>query len=112
VSKTIRGIAAITGTAIGSSQKHLVHITPTPVLARLEGLHDRVLGLVKVLGGMFVLGRVTASYMTADQTFSQVDPGVAHLETLLAAFAAGFNLANFGYVRTGCLCVWHASPPE
>jgi hypothetical protein len=94
------------------SQKHLVHIAPAPVLAGLKGLHDGMLGLVKVLGGMLVLGRVAAANVTADQTFPQVDPGIAHLQTLFAAFAARFNLADFLYVRTGCLCVRHLSPRE
>jgi hypothetical protein len=48
--------------------------------------------------------------VTADETFPQVNPGIAHLQALFAAFAAGLNLADFFYVGTGCL--WHASPPE
>src|SRR5271154_6189100 len=92
-----------------SSQKHFVHIAPAPVLARLEGLDDRVLGLMEVLGGMLVLGRVAAADVAADEALPQVDPGIAHLEAFLAAFAARFDLANFFYVRTGCLFVWHVS---
>jgi hypothetical protein len=65
-------------------------------------------GPMKVLGSVFVLGRVTAADLAADETFSEMDPGVAHLEALLAAFAAGPDLTNLFYVRTGCLFVWHA----
>jgi len=106
------GVSAIMVTSESSSQKHFVHVTPAPVLSRLEGLHDWVLGLVKVLGGVLVLGRITAANVTADQTLPQVDPGIAHFQALLATFAARLNLANFFYVGTSCLCVWHASPPE
>jgi hypothetical protein len=56
-------------TSDSSSQKHFVHIAPAPVLPRLEGLDDRVLGLMKVFGGVLILGRMTAADMTADETF-------------------------------------------
>jgi len=42
-------------------------------------------GLVKMLGGVLVLGRIAAADVTADETFSQVNPGIAHLKALLAA---------------------------
>jgi hypothetical protein len=67
-----------------------------------------VLGLVKVFGGVLILGRVTAADVTADETFPQVDPGIAHLKALLAAFSTRLYLANFFNVRAGWLCVWHA----
>src|SRR5438270_6056944 len=35
---------------------HLVHETPAPILARLEGLHNRVMAGVKVFGRVLVLG--------------------------------------------------------
>ena len=50
-------------------QKHFVDVAPAPVLSRLERPDDRVLGLVKVLGGVFVPGRVTAADVTANKTF-------------------------------------------
>jgi hypothetical protein len=94
------------------SQKHFVHITPAPVLSRLERLHDGMFGLMEVFGGVLILGRVAAADMTADETFPEVDPGIAHLQALLAAFATGLDLANFFYVGTSCLCVWHVLPPK
>jgi hypothetical protein len=63
-----------------------------------------MLGLMKVLGGVFVLGRVTTADVTAYQTFPQMDPGIAHPQALFAAFAAGFDLANFFHVGTSRLC--------
>jgi hypothetical protein len=71
-----------------------------------------MLGLVKVLGGVFVLGGIAAPDVTADKTFPQVDPGIAHLEALLAALATRLHLVDLFYVWTGCLIVWHALPPK
>jgi len=34
----------------------LVYITPDPGLSGLDGAHNRMLGVVKVLGGVFVPG--------------------------------------------------------
>jgi hypothetical protein len=107
----VRGLSLITATG-ASGYKGFVHIAPTPVLPWLKGLHDRMLGLMEVFGSVLVLGRVAATNVAADQTFPQVDPGIAHLQTFLASFAARFDLANFFYVRTRCLFVWHALPQE
>jgi len=67
-----------------------------------------MLGLMKVLGRVLVLRRVTTTDMAADEAFPQMNPGIAHFKALLAAFAAGFDLTNFFYMRTSCLCAWHA----
>jgi hypothetical protein len=64
-------------------------------------------GLMKVFGGVLVLGRIAAANVTADQTFPEMDPCIAHLQAFLAAFATRLDLANFFYVGTGCLRVWH-----
>jgi hypothetical protein len=90
-------------------QKHFVHVTPAPFLSRLKGLHNGMLSLMKVLGGVFIFRRVTATDVTADETFPQVNPSVAHLQAFFAALAAGLDLADLAYVWTGCLCVCHAS---
>jgi hypothetical protein len=42
-------------------------------------------GRVKVLGGVFVLGRIATAYVTAGEAEPQVYPGIPHLQTLLAA---------------------------
>src|SRR5579871_3476036 len=84
-------------------QENLVHITPSPVFAGLERLHDRVLGVVEMLGGMLVLRTVAAAYMATFQAQAQVDPGVTHFKTLLASFAAGRHLLSRFHVRTSWL---------
>ena len=67
-----------------------------------------MLGLMKMLGRVLVLGRVTTTDMAADETFPQMNPGITHLQALLAAFTTRLDLANFFYVRTSCLCAGHA----
>jgi len=79
----------------GLAQINLVHVAPAPVLARLERLHDGVLALMEVLGGVLVLGRITAADVAAGETFSEMDPAIAHLQAFLAALPAGSYLTDF-----------------
>jgi len=76
-------------------QIDFVHVAPAPVLARLERLHDGMLGLIKVFGGMLVLGRIAAADVAARETFPEMDPGVAHLQAFLATFTARRYLTDF-----------------
>src|SRR6266478_1657281 len=83
-----------------SVEKHFVHVAPAPALARLKRLHDGVLRLMEMFGGVFVLGRVAATDMTATETFPQMDPAIAHLQALLAALATRLHLLDFSQVGT------------
>jgi hypothetical protein len=69
-----------------------------------------MLRVMKMLGGVFVLGGIAAAHVTATEAFSKVDPVIAHLQAFLAAIAAGSYFANFFDMRTSCLCLGHASP--
>jgi hypothetical protein len=69
----------------GKVQFELVDVTPAPSLAGLDRLHDRVLGAVEVLGGVFVFRRIAATDMAALQAQPQVHPRVTHLQALFAA---------------------------
>jgi hypothetical protein len=91
-------------------QKNLVHVAPLPGFSRLKRLHDGMFGLMKMLGRMLVFGRVTTAHMAANKALPQMDPGIAHLQTLFAAVAAGRHLANFLHVRTAALYLRHRSP--
>ena len=51
-------------TSLGSIEKDSVNVTPAPVLARFERLHDGMAGLVEVLRGVLILRRVAAANMT------------------------------------------------
>jgi hypothetical protein len=55
----------------------LIDITPAPILTWLKRLDDGVLGVVKVLGGVFILRRIAATHMAALRAKAEVDPRVA-----------------------------------
>jgi hypothetical protein len=42
-----------------------------------------MLGLMKMLGGMLVLGRITASDMPANEAEPKMHPSIAHFQALL-----------------------------
>jgi hypothetical protein len=71
-----------------------------------------MLGLMKMFGGMLVLRRIATANMAADQTLTQVDPGVSYLQACFAALAAGRDLANLFYVCAGALGSGHNFLPE
>src|SRR5712691_6239442 len=83
-----------------SVQHHLVDITPTPILTRLDRLHDGMLASVKMLGGVFVLGGIATSDVATRETHSQVDPLVTHLQAFFAAVGTGLYVLDFLNVRT------------
>jgi hypothetical protein len=58
--------------------------------------------LVKVLGGVLVLGGVTATDVAASEAQPKVDPGISHFQTLFATIAAGSDLADGFQVGTSC----------
>jgi hypothetical protein len=53
-----------------------------------------VLGGVKVFGGVLVFGGIAATDVAATETQAQVDPLIAHLQALFAAFSVGFDVVN------------------
>jgi hypothetical protein len=67
----------------------LIEVTPTPVFAWFKGLDDRMVGVVKMFGGMAIWGRVAAADVAADQTKTQMDPPAARLQAIFAALGAG-----------------------
>jgi hypothetical protein len=44
------------GCGVSLVQEHFIDVAPAPILAGLKRFHDRMLGLVKVFGGVFVPG--------------------------------------------------------
>ena len=85
----------------GKVQFEFVDVAPTPGLAGLERLHDRVFGAVEVLGGMFVFRGVAATDMAALQAQPQVHPGVTHLQALLAALGVRCDLLDLVQMLAG-----------
>ena len=53
-------------------------------------------GLVEVLGGVLVLGGITAAHMSAFEAEAQVDPGVAHFQTFLATAGVRGDFVDVG----------------
>jgi hypothetical protein len=53
-----------------------------------------MLGGVKVLGGVFVLGRIAAADVAATQAQAKMDPSIAHLQALFAAVRVGLYVFN------------------
>jgi hypothetical protein len=87
-------------TAKESVQHHLVDITPTPILAWFDRLHDGMFASVKMLGGVFVLGRIAASDVAAREAHAQMDPLVSHLQAFFAAVGTGLYVLDFFDVWT------------
>lgn len=76
----------------------LVDVTPFPRFTGLEGLHDRVAGLMKMFGGMLVLRRIAAAHVTTLKADSQMYLGVARLQGLFAAFRGGLHVTNLAHM--------------
>jgi len=55
---------------------------------------------VKVFGGVFVLGRVAAADVPADEAHAQMDPGIAELHAILTNMLVRFSYFNLIKVGT------------
>jgi hypothetical protein len=75
-------------------KNHLIHVAPGPVFARFQRFYDRVLGCVKVFGGVLVLGRIATADVAATHAQAQVDPFVAHLQALFTAVSVRLDVVN------------------
>src|SRR6266542_5990011 len=82
----MRGIAEV--------EHQVVLVAPAPLLAGLDRTHDRMLGVVEVLGGVRVLGVVATADVTALHAQPEVHPRVAHLQALLAAVGLAVDAMN------------------
>ena len=61
----------------------------------------------EMLGGVLVLGGITATYVLADQALAQVHPRISHLQALLATVRAGRHVPYLVQVRASL----HAQSP-
>jgi len=66
------GVPVLPSLIAGSrgSHQHLIHVTPAPIFSGLEGLDNRVLSGVEVLGRMAVGARIAATYVPADEALA------------------------------------------
>src|ERR1035437_9894754 len=76
---------------VAESNVRLIYIAPLPI-ARLEGLHHGMSRLLEVLVGVLTGRRIAAADVSAAQTFAQLHPTLARLETFLAALSAGRDI--------------------
>ena len=58
-----------------------------------------MLGVVKVFGGVLVLGGIAAGDVATFQAESQMDPGVAHFDALSADMH--FGARDFNFIEMG-----------
>jgi hypothetical protein len=79
----------------------LIYITPAPVFPLFKGLDDRVLGGVKMFGGMFVGRRIATTHMAAGEAEAQMHPPTAALEAILTPLGAGRYNLNLGQMLAG-----------
>jgi len=77
----------------------LIHVAPSPILARLIRAHDGMLRRMKMLGGVAILGRITATHVPAFQAQPQMHPGVSHFQAFLAAIGFRLHIPYFLHVR-------------
>ena len=66
-----------------------VYVTPDPGLSGLDGAHKRMLGFVKMLGRVLILGRIATADVATNHTQAQVNPHVAGLNAILAYVRGG-----------------------
>jgi hypothetical protein len=71
------------------SRSELVDVTPNPFFARFRGAHEWMIGLLEVLRGVFVFGRIAAADVTALQTHAEMYPCVTRLYAVLADILIG-----------------------
>jgi hypothetical protein len=82
------------GTVSREIQLRLIDVTPPPVFAGFERTDDRVIRRVEVLGGVFVLGRIAATDVSARQAQAKVHPTVTCLQTLFATARMRVDIMN------------------
>ena len=75
-------------------EEFFVHVAPMPVLDGVQGLDDRMAGLLKVLGCMHVLRGIAAADVAADHAHPQMDPLSFQLYTLLAPRRTRADIAD------------------
>ncbi len=81
-------------------EHELIDITPAPVLTRLEGLDNRVVGRVEMPGGVLILRIVTATDMSTGETEAQVHPGITDFQAVLAPIGARRDVTYLVEVAT------------
>jgi hypothetical protein len=78
----------------------LVHITPHPGFAGLNGTDQGVLRLVEMLRSMLVLRRIATSNVSTNEAHAQMNPRVSHFDAFLANVSPGCSELDLVEVAT------------
>lgn len=78
----------------------LVNVTPAPVLSRLKGLDNRVVGRMEMPGSVLILRVVATTNMSTGETEAQVNPGITGFQAIFAAVCTGGDLSYLVEMRT------------
>jgi hypothetical protein len=86
----------VRGTFDGEGE--LVHITPPPVLPRLEGLDQRMTRFVEVGGGVMPRRTVAAPNMATEHAHPEVQPPASDPKAVLTTIRGRYDLLDLGQV--------------
>jgi hypothetical protein len=86
--------------SLGKVELDLIDEAPAPGLTDFQGLHDRMFRRAEVFGRVFVLGGIAAADMPASHAQTQMNPLIAHLQTLLAPVGERLDILDLIRVRT------------
>jgi hypothetical protein len=84
----------------GEVELDFVDVAPTPVFAGFVRLHDGMVNSMEVFRRVLVLRGVAAADMAASHAQAQVNPCVAHFQTLFAAAGVRFYMPDLVHVST------------
>src|ERR1039457_6331019 len=87
----VRSASRASQAVVAESDVRLICVAPLPI-AGPEGLHHGMCRLLKVLIGVLPGRGIATADVSAAQTFAQLHPTLARLETFLAALAAGRDI--------------------
>jgi hypothetical protein len=87
---------------------NFIDVAPHPGFSRLDGTDKRMLALMEMFSGVFILRRIATAHMAAGETQAQVDPGIAGLHAFLADPLVGLFDFDLLEVRA-FFCHWTPS---
>jgi hypothetical protein len=94
---------------VGEIEHHFVHVAPAPPLRGIITLNDRMMGCMKMPGGVLAGRLIATSNMAASATNAKVKPSVALFQAFLAPQRARDDFADA--IQMGA-CFRHDSSPH
>jgi hypothetical protein len=81
-------------------QHHLINVTPEPIFAGLERLHQRMVSRMEVPASVLILRRVTTANVSTGEAEAQMYPGITRFQTILTATSVRRDLTYLAEMRT------------